>query len=443
MSVIALTDSAGGASVDCIAELIWDTVNKNDWKIQKKQALNDKSLVVEIPIIRGAGSSLNVGILNSKSGSGKVGNPSIAAWVARSFLSGTVIAAEHVKQDGVDTVWFCAVRDGQVIAGTDITGDISEIDERVNEIFEMISTEDVGFMGSACGELTANQIGEVEAQPLLFNLSGSLKKKALVRGGSSGTTSQKTLVIIAVLCTILAIVGGSFLYISFSSSQNTAEEARKRKILQMQMAKTEYAALLVETAKKAQGGLLLQSLLRERVGKLEAKLGGWVLQTGACEAQKCTVGYLNTNLTDPAVLREGLEQNCDEVLVSMDGTQGSCMFGYGFGILDDENIKTPEFMEDADVNQFRLALMQYARYFEGSSYAISAASEVMFSKKNLLGSTNVFHTGSWALNVPLAQYPYAIDLLQNLNSISVDKVDLNWGGKNIEIKGLYFKEGIR
>src|SRR5690606_3802849 len=120
---------------DCVAGVDWDTVSKNDWKARKKALRTEKQAFIEIPVTRGDQNTMNTGVIAPRNLGDNKTRTSLAARVAHTFKSGTIIAVEQVAvDDGSESFWFCAVRDGQVIAGTDILGDYDTIDYQVSEI---------------------------------------------------------------------------------------------------------------------------------------------------------------------------------------------------------------------------------------------------------------------------------------------------------------------
>lgn len=439
MSVITLTGSNGKPALDCVSGVEWDTRSKSDWKGRKKSLKGEKQAHIQLPVIKGDANTVNTGtIRRADLGAGKA-RIALAAWVAYTFKLGTIIAVERVAlDDGSEVYWFCAVRDGQVIAGSDAVGDWEDIDLQVTEIVEMIAASDIGFVGAHTANLTANQSGESTPAPLLTMLSKSARKKATLTIPSE--SNMKTLALAGGLAVALIMAGGTWFYIS-SDSGNASADARNRQIIKMNRASADYEELLRATAQKAEAGNTIKNLFETRIGGLETQLGGWALQIGECVDNQCALTFTNSDLTDPRILREGTKNVCDTLDISITGIEGVCRFNGAPEPQPTGSSVSLELMDTEGVESLRSGLMKYARNFPGVSYAINPASEVNFSGKRYLKDKNVHHQGSWAMGLPVQQVPYVTELLQRFDALSVSNIKLNWGAKTIEITGLYYKEG--
>lgn len=455
MSVITLTGIGAKQELNCVAGMTWDTVSKADWKARKRQLRSDKNALIELPVTKGDTSTVNVGFIDKDGlGSGRT-RLSIAAWVAQSFRTGTIVAAEKVKvadTEGEDTYWFCVVRDGQVIAGTDVIADWSSVDEQVTEIMDMIGEAEIGFIGLDASRLTSNLStdSDIESMPVLSALSRAGKKKAnLLLPTDGGST---TLILAGVLVAGLLIVGGgaAWFFLAGDSDQDRAEQARLRQIAQSQNAQRDYQQLLRDTGNKAQAAATLTRLFSAYLGKLQTQLGGWTFQSVECVDQQCELTFNNSDLTDPSILREGTANVCQTLDISMAGTQGECTFDATMtmnanGELEpidaDPEDRELKLLTAEDTERFRSGLMAYARNFENASYAINAPTEVSFPAKRFLNNQPLFRQGTWAMSFPVEQLIYVNQFLDGFSALSLSSMKLSWGGKNVEINGLYFQEG--
>lgn len=454
MSVIRLIKD-GEPDLECIVGLDWDTVSKTDWKAQRKDLKANGTAFIEIPVTRGDTNTVNVGQISGDVLPGQKSRLSLAGWVAHTFKSGTIVAVEKVLTgENEEVFWFCAVRDGQVVAGTDILGDWDDIDGQVSELLDMIGEAEVGFVGLDTDALTANEGGESTPAQLVSMLAKSGKKKAKL---TVLAKSNKGVAILSVsLILVLAIGGGVWWVMSSAAKEEAAERARQQRIVQAQRAQQDYQNLLAEVAQNGQGWKKLAKLLHGPFDKLEPKIGGWLLQSVECDKTDCTLIFANTDLTDPSILEEGNKEVCEVLEISPAGIEGTCRFSIATAIGEggeqgeqNDNAGQPMAQEEGEQNlmpieqvrALRSSFMAYARYFSNSTYAINEAAPVNFSGKRFLNGVTLFEQGGWALGMPLEHLPYAIGMLKDYDNLSLDALTLNWGSKTIEISGLYYKEG--
>lgn len=438
MTVIALKNAKSATGLECVAGLSWDTFGKDEWKQKKKEISANHSLFVEIPVTQGASNSVNVGIDESDTPPPSSARTSVAAWVAKSFPQGTIVAAEKVTINGEESYWFCISRDGQVLAGTDTVDAFDEVNEKVSEFTEIISGDDIGFIGDASHLLDSNEYGDAEAQPLYATLAVTAQSKCAIKSGSGSTISTRTLIMAGVMVVALVGMGGLLLTLTSGDSTDAIEAAKRRQMMQKNSAQQNYDTLMSETQSKLHGGSIFANLMDSHIGMLQTKLGGWELQEGECAQGTCTFGYVNEDLTDPSILHKGLSPVCESISVSVEGTEGSCNLKYSSRNNAGETIPM---MDERRVKEFRSAIMRYSRHLPEMAYAFSKASEVAFSEKQFLQNVSLFKTGTWGLTFPVDQIPYMQKALKQFPGISVDHIKMNWGSKVIEIQGLYYQEG--
>lgn len=451
MSTIRLIKD-GQPDLECVVGLDWDTVNKNDWKAQRKNLKTNGTAFIEIPVTRGDTNTVNVGQISGEMLAESKSRLSLAGWVAHTFKSGTIVAVEKVlTSENEEVFWFCVVRDGQVVAGTDTLGDWDDIDAQVSELLGMIGEAEIGFVGLDTDALSSNEGGESTPAQLISMLAKSGKNKAKLKVLAK---SNKGVALLSVsLILVLALGGGAWWIMSSAAKEDAVERARQQRIVQAQRAQQEYQNLLTEVAQNSQGWKKLAKLLHGPFDKLKPNLGGWALQSIECDKTDCFLVFANTDLTDPSILEEGNQEVCEVVEISPAGIEGSCQFTIATAIgqahaQNDHSRKTMNpnndkqaLMTTERVRALRSSFMTFARHFNNSTYAINEAAPVNFSGKRFLNGVTLFEQGGWALGMPLKHLPYAISMLKDYNNLSLDKLTLNWGSKTIEISGLYYKEG--
>ncbi|KXS55097.1 MAG: Uncharacterized protein AWU57_521 [Marinobacter sp. T13-3] len=440
MSLIRLTDTDGNPGPEFVVGLHWDTLSKGDWKRQKKTAKESGTAFVEIPVTAGDSNTINIGTINrSDLGSSKY-NLSLAAWLARSFKTGTIIAVERVTHGQEQAYWMCAVNQGQVITNTDILGDWDEVDTLVTEIAEMLATQgDIGFIGADTEALTANSSGDATATPLIAGLPKSAKKKAAIQIPGQ----MNRMVVIGGGATVAALVIGigGWLAIDALTGTDNAERLRQQRLAQMQRAEQAYRDLQTDLVARLNGAKHLEALYQEKLAPLQTKIDGWSLIEGECSMRKCDLTYENENLTDPQMLLDGIGEVCNEVTVSPEGVSGTCVLKVEDSGSKAATTATPTLLNGEGVKQLRSALMKYARYVDGAGYTISEPAPVSFSGQRYLKDVQVYEEGAWGLSVPIKYLPMAIQLMQEFEAISFDEATLNWQNKTMDISGSYYKEG--
>lgn len=442
MSIVRLTGSDGKPTVRCVTGLQWSTTNKSDWRQAKKAAKAEGLACSEVPVITGDPDTINVGTIK-EDGLPSGGGHSLAAWIALAFRSGTIIAVEKVTDnEGESCYWFGAINGGQVVTGTDIVGSWEEIDAKVIEILEILSPDDaVGFLGADTGNLTANLDGESTPTNLAVTLPKSVKAKSLIR--TPGQISKGALIGVSVTVLALALAVGGWVIATFISSGSDLEDLRERRTAQAQKANRDYQDLIRETEREMIASHKLDRIIDTRLGKLQAKVDGWNLETVECNDNKCSMHYKNENLTAPYVLEKGISNVCTDLTVNAEGINATCNI--------EINAKAPlqssrgsadvSFFAPSESLRFRANIMAYTRYTSGASYAISPPKKIKFSGERYLTGTPVFKKGDWALNFPLSKAPIVTDLLSRHHALSLEKLSLDWGSKTINVAGSYYEKG--
>jgi hypothetical protein len=440
MSVITLNDNKGGPPVECVVGLKWETVKKKDWKKRKATARVDNIAYVELPVTRGDLNTVNVGVIDEADVAAGKAKVSLGAWLANTFKSGLIVAVERVSDDEVGDFWYCVVRDGQVISGTDAIGSWDVVDAQISEILEMIAASDTGFIGIHASSLTANVSPDSDPSPLATALNKSAVKKSQI----NTKETAKQLRIAGMVAIVLIVVASSVvLFFTLVSTPNTdaIERSRQQKITQRQAAEREYANLREQSAARTNGGSVIELLVNNHLALLETKLGGWLLEGGECNATNCTLEFNNEDLTDPSILLAGASNVCKQIDIDISGTSGACTFSIAGNDAPEGAPSITGFMTELDVDQLRSALMRYARNFDGAAYSIEKPSDVMFKGSQHLRDKNLLQQGSWAIGFPIKQARQVIEILKQHKSLTVDQIKINWGAKTAEAKGLYFKEG--
>lgn len=440
MGAISLNDNKGAPPIECVIGLSWETVKKKDWKQQKATAHAKGIAYVELPVTRGDLNTVNVGVIKEVDIDSHNSKVSLAAWIANTFKTGLIVAVEPASKDKEGEFWFCIVRDGQVISGTDTTANWGVVDAQVSDILEMISGADIGFIGIHTSSLTANTSPDSNPSPLSAALNKAIVKKSQIHTKDSA----KQLRIAGIVVVALVVVASSVvLFFALASGPDTGaiERARQQKIIQRQAAERDYANFREQSAARRNGGSTLELLVNNHLKYVETELGGWLLQGGSCIGSKCTLEFKNGDLTDPSILVAGASNVCDQVEIDISGTGGACTFSIDGVDAPDDVPRIAGFMTGRDVDQLRSDLMLYARIFDGSAYSIEKANDVTFRGSQHLGNKQLLQQGSWAVVFPIKDVSQIIEILKHHKSLTVDEVKINWGAKKAEAKGLYFKEG--
>ncbi|WP_273208954.1 type 4b pilus protein PilO2 [Marinobacter subterrani] len=439
MPILKLLGDDGSPAEECVVGLTWETVGKSEWKTQKKAAKKEGRAAVEIPVTNNDQSMINTGTIDKQrlpSGT----SPSLAAWVAYTFKSGTIIAVERGSTESdEENVWFCAVRDGQVVSGTDVLDTWEAIDSQVSEIVAMFGDDgDLGFIGTEAPRLSAYGLSESEANPLVSTLPKSTRKKALI----AGSRNSNGLLIAGITGLILTIVaGGGWYFFVAESGADLAAQAKKRRMMQVQRAEKDFAQLVADINAKSQAGRGLERIIESGVGKALPRIGGWNLQTAECATNSCTLIYKNEDLTDPGVLTGGMGEVCDSLSFEIKGAQATCAMSYENVPIAKKSADSLPQMSAEQIKAFRSDLMALAQDLENVSYSISPSSQVQFSGARYLNGVTLSETGSWGLAFPVGRTPLIVNTLKRYPTLTLEELKLNWSGKSIEIMGTYYRKG--
>lgn len=132
---------------------------------------------------------------------------SLAAWLAHTFRSGTILALEEVEQRREETMayWLCIVNDGQVVIGTDtLIEDWETVVTMAESTLEALGADNVGYIGEAARNLPFNT--DARDCPVLAEaLTKSAHQKAIIKRTSNSNLT--TILTVGLLVSFVAAGG--------------------------------------------------------------------------------------------------------------------------------------------------------------------------------------------------------------------------------------------
>lgn len=430
-----------------IADIEWSTESLKSYKDSRKEmSANAIEHVVLTSSVAASKDQINVGRISRGQLPDKGVSVSLGAWLAHEFRTGTVVALEEIEhgREEHDLYWLCVINDGQVVIGTDtLFEDWESAVEYLSGTLEALDAASIGFVGTGARDLQIN-IDAKDCPSLSEALSKSTAQKAKIRNSASGNLPQTI-----VLAGVLAILGGGlawyFLADSFGSSE-TAAQAEQRRAQQQQRAQFEFEGILNDTGGRAAAGATLKSLWDRPVSITQTRVGGWVLQGILCAEAQCIARYLNTNLSQPTLLRESISRSCETLAISADGTSAQCTIPVQSQPLvmpEDEsgliyeNQLQAVLLGDADRDVMLGEFMKIATLGPGTAYAINEPVEYPFRGSRYLPLVDMWNQGEWALTFPMQYWQTVANMLGEFNGVSLSEVSINWGSKVVELQGLY------
>ncbi|ABM21055.1 MULTISPECIES: type 4b pilus protein PilO2 [Marinobacter] len=378
---------------------------------------------------------------------------SLAAWLAHTFRSGTILALEEVEQRREETMayWLCIVNDGQVVIGTDtLIEDWETVVTMAESTLEALGADNVGYIGEAARNLPFNT--DARDCPVLAEaLTKSAHQKAIIKRTSNSNLT--TILTVGLLVSFVA-AGGAWYGIMYGlDGAETAEQAEKRRDLQRKRAQNEFQTILNETGGMNAAGHTLASIWISPIKDTPTQIDGWNLQSAVCAESSCKLTYLNSNLTLPADIKATIGGWCDQLAISADGTTAECDIQYvgkpmivsqePSGQIYETDINEA-LLDQSEIDRFQGELMKIARLGPGTAYAINEPAEYPFRGSRFLPLVEMWNQGEWGLTFPARYWSAVTSMLRSFNGIAVKTVSINWGAQVVELNGLYIakKEGI-
>lgn len=378
---------------------------------------------------------------------------SVAAWLAHTYRSGTILALEEVelRLEEKSAYWLCIVNDGQVVIGTDILiEDWETVTAFAESTIEALDSDSIGYVGGAARNLTQNTDAR-DCPELVEALAKPAYHKAVVKRTSS---SNSTTILSVILLLAFIGAGGTWYYLeNGTEGEETAAQAEKRRAAQRQRAQLEFEGILSETGSLPAAGRTLSALWAHPIESTHTKIGGWELQGVVCKENTCQLTYLNTNLTLPADLKASIGPRCESLTVTADGINAECTIPYEghpmvtatdeSGQIYEQDIEAA-LLNQNDLNRLQGEFMKIARLGPGTAYAINEPAEYPFRGSRFLPLVEMWNQGEWGLTFPVRHWHAVAAMLNSFNGIAVKAVSINWGAQVVELNGLYIsqKEGI-
>lgn len=447
MSQVLISEAPKGASQITVG-LEWNTVSAKDFKAQKRELRLSGQSVMVIPPSAGSKDAINFGTIGKSNLPREGRSLSLAAWLALTFRSGTVVAVEKVRPSGEaespdDLFWYCIVNGGQVVSGTDNVDIWENAEYAVSELLDLLGQEEIGYIGTDSARLVTNLTGETPP-----SLSEALTKGAMKKAFLDPVSESKLVPIAAAAVVVCAAAGGgAWWWIASSAAEEEAIRAAQiARANQAAQAKQAYEDLVREVRERPSASKTISALWDNELKAMPTQVAGWELQEIECAAGECSAEWRNRDLTQPAVLTSNLASHCEGIDVDRSGTEAICTFDYEQPELaplpEGENpLQSDRFweMEDDQVGAMQSQLIELGSLGRGISYAMNNPITPSFRGSRNLKDVELFQEGGWAMTLPLELLEPSANTLAQYSGVTLSKLTLNWSSKTVELNGQYFQ----
>lgn len=425
---------------EAVIGLEWGTAVPSEWKaIQKERKAQGKLAVAfQVTDKETKETVINYGLIDKDAPEleGNSKKVSLAGLVAASYPDGLVMAIERVpniEDEAEDIFWFCVVNDGQVLAGTDITGSASKIEAAIQDVDLVLETSEATVIGSGAHIRSIEADGESVTDLLDLTKVG----QAQVQKGSNGGVLK--LVLASVLSITAVVAAATFFLLGDSKPKQQQLTAEQLLQMQQQQARIDLQAKEAEVMSSA-AFVPTMSGATALTGRLPAKAGGWELTETTCDVKTCISQYINKDMTLPGVLEVAAAEVCEGVVFDSRAESATCVSASGGMTI--EAVKTDWKLSEADRRTLLNTLMVFAKSLPGDAgYSITEAEPISFPGREALPAAEVFRVGQWGIQMRSDWTDAALHMLYTNKALAVDQITFNWGEDKAEVSGRYMMTG--